>query len=180
VAEQSSSTDKESAPDDDVPIDASEPADVERDGSVAPEPFDASLAGEESDAAATPVVLASESCTGNIPFTTQAFEVFEDAASFQEAYASATGDADPPPIEFDTHVVLAAFAGMQSTSGTRVRFAAITERRDAVEVTVELSRAGNCIVKQAISYPFALAVAERSSLPFVFEEGEITRVCAEK
>lgn len=138
---------------------------------------DASPAHGEPDASLSTVALASESCTGNIPFVTPSFEVLEDEASFQEAYQNATNDAEPPTVDFDTHVVLAAFAGLQNNCGTQVRIAEVAEREDVMEVQVALSRPGNCFVEQALSYPYAFALAERTSLPFEFVETETTRVC---
>jgi hypothetical protein len=169
--------DGESSDDDGAQSGDDDTTNANRDASVtASVARDASPAHEKADASQTPVALASERCTGDIPFPTPSFEVFEDETSFQEAYSNATHDA-APVVDFDTHVVLAVFAGFQVNCGTQVRIAELTEREDAVEVQVVLSRPGNCFVEQSLSYPYAFALAERSSLPFEFVQTETTRVC---
>ena len=88
---------------------------------------------------------------------------------------NATGT--PPVIDFKMHTVLALFAGQKSTAGYAISALEVKDTDKRI-VTISLTNPGEgCMLAQAVSAPFAIAVVPATSLPFTHEDVVTTKDC---
>jgi hypothetical protein len=93
------------------------------------------------------------------------YVVIEDAElwrAFWTVHAETEPDAEVPPVDFETHWVLAVFAGAKPTSGHYISVAGL-EYTDATYhmKTTELRPAADCPVLQVITHPFEIVAITR-------------------
>lgn len=92
------------------------------------------------------------------------------ATELEEIWDLVNATGTPPVIDFTTHAVLAVFAGQKPTAGYSI---AVKEVKDAQKrmVTVSLTNPGEgCMLAQALSAPYMLAVVPITSLPLTHED----------
>ena len=102
----------------------------------------------------------------------RSFRVVGDARTFRTLYASVHAHRVPPPrppeVEFDTHVVLAAFLGARSTGGYRTGFGGVSVAGGIARVTVvERSPPAGAVPTQAMTAPYAFAALARRNVSLV-------------
>ena len=92
------------------------------------------------------------------------------ATELKEIWDLVNATGTPPSIDFTTHAVLAVFAGQKPTAGYSI---AVKEVKDAERrmVTISLTNPGEgCMLAQALSAPYVLAVVPATSLPLTHED----------
>lgn len=92
------------------------------------------------------------------------------ATELKEIWDLVNATGTPPAIDFATHTVLAVFAGQKPTAGYSI---AVREVKDAENrmVTISLMNPGEgCMLAQALSAPYVLAVVPVTSLPLTHED----------
>ena len=98
----------------------------------------------------------------------QRFEVIRDEGTLRsvwQAHAHAiTPVQDPPKVDFQSAMVIAAFAGTKSSGGYRLDIAEINQVGDRLEVTMVLTQPGaDCFVSEVMTQPYVMATTPRSS-----------------
>ena len=98
----------------------------------------------------------------------QRFEVIRDEAAFRSAWEAhahpATPAQGPPKVDFQTAMVIAAFAGTKSSGGYHLDIAKISQDGDRLEVTMVLTQPGaDCFVSEVMTQPYVMATTPRSS-----------------
>lgn len=115
----------------------------------------------------------------------RSFVVVGSSGEFQQLYELVHAGRRPkkevPEIDFSTHMVLAAFGGLHSTTGFSIEFGDIAIDGETARVSVVEHRpAAGTIQGTAITSPYAMAILTRlslSSVTFVDELGrEIEKV----
>ncbi len=102
----------------------------------------------------------------------RSFRVIGDERAFRALYAAVHANRMPSPrppgVEFDAHVVLAAFLGTRSTGGHHTGFGPVTVEGGVARVSVaEESPPAGAVLTQATTTPYAMATLARSDLKAV-------------
>lgn len=82
-----------------------------------------------------------------------------------------------PDVDFDTHVVMAVFAGKQSTAGYAIAVSKVedsTVRQVTVTVT---SPGGSCLLAQSVTAPYQIVEVSKTSLTFTHTDIATTASC---
>ncbi len=103
----------------------------------------------------------------------QRFEVVRDEGALRsvwQAHALATlPTQDPPKVDFQTAMVIVAFAGTKYSGGYRLDLAKISQDGDRLEVTMVLTQPGaDCFVSEVLTQPYVMATTLRSGQPVHF------------
>jgi len=98
----------------------------------------------------------------------QRFEVIRDEGALRsvwQAHAHATTPAQgPPKVDFQTAMVIAAYAGTKSSGGYRLDIEKISQDGDRLEVSMVLTQPGaDCFVSEVMTQPYVMATTPRSS-----------------
>jgi len=85
-------------------------------------------------------------------------------------------DVAPPFVDFSKHMVVGVFLGPRNTGGYSVKITSVEALGNGAKVSYEESQPGpNCVVTQAITYPFVIAIVTRVDGPVTFS-GKVTVV----
>lgn len=92
-----------------------------------------------------------------------------DQAVFRELWTQMHSNQMPSPdlpdIDFDTHGVVAAFMGTRASGGYRISLEKAAKHNDTAYFVVKTTSPGPaCLVTNALTYPFVMAVIDRSGI----------------
>ena len=94
------------------------------------------------------------------------FEVIRDEASLRQAWGLISPGTDPPAVNFDEHMVIAAWMGQQRTGGHTIELRQIrpaARQSRGYAAVIERHEPGpDEFVTQAITSPYHLAVVPRT------------------
>lgn len=101
--------------------------------------------------------------------------VIRDADEFSEFWTEHTATQAPVPAEpdvnFETSMIIAAFAGERETGGYSITIDDIRENDEFMIVEVEIETPGdNCATTQALTQPHHVVVLDDSDKPVQFSE----------
>lgn len=101
--------------------------------------------------------------------------VIRNANEFSEFWADHSATQAPippePDVDFETSMVIAAFAGERETGGYSITIEDIRENNEFMIVEVEIETPGdNCAVAQALTQPHHVVVLDDSDKPVQFSE----------
>lgn len=130
--------------------------------------------GEASDMK-QPEVLAEGSYSG-IAHSEQ--RVIRDRGEWERLWSRHASGETPPEVDFDRHMVVAAFAGEFRTGGYSIGVEKLERGDDGLIVHVVLQQPGSqCMTTQALTQPFQIARVPRVDGEVEFRVRTETRAC---
>jgi len=96
---------------------------------------------------------------------------------FDKLWEMVDASGTPPLVDFNTHAVIAVFAGEQPTAGYAIE---VSQIEDSTERTVSLTLAkpdNDCMEGQVITSPYEIVVVPTTSLPLTHEDIQTTANC---
>lgn len=101
--------------------------------------------------------------------------VIRDADEFSEFWADHSATLAPIPVEpdvdFETSMIIAAYAGERETGGYTITIEDIRENDEFMIVEIEIETPGdNCATTQALTQPHHVVVLDDSDKPVQFSE----------
>jgi len=104
--------------------------------------------------------------------------VIKNLRNWTELWNSLGHSALPPEINFDEWMILAVFQGEKSTGGYSIEINKITEKENAIEISViETSPGRGCMVTLAFTSPFQVVKVQKSDKEVVFTTEKVVTVC---
>jgi len=104
--------------------------------------------------------------------------VIRDTGEFTDFWADHVATLAPQPaqpdVEFETTMIIAAFAGERPTSGYSITIEDIRENDEFIIVEIEVETPGdNCETTQAVSQPHHVVTLDDSDKPVQFSEATV-------
>jgi hypothetical protein len=149
----------------------------------------ASLMGYGGDTSNTSSVVASDQPKETaIPFTkvvegtqstvtTRVNYLITSSVGLSKLWKMVDATSTPPAVDFNTHAVIAVFAGQRPTTGYAIK---VSEVLDSTSRLVSITVAkpdSNCMTGQSLTAPYEIVVVPATSLPFAHEDQVITTTC---
>lgn len=92
------------------------------------------------------------------------FQVIRSEREWERAWEKVNDESDPPMVDFQQQMVLAAWMGQQRTGGYAIRIREIRETDNGYEAVIVRREPGpDQIVTQALTSPYHLVVVPRTS-----------------
>jgi hypothetical protein len=104
--------------------------------------------------------------------------VIRDATELARIW-SATGErGDPPAVDFEQFMVVAAFMGERRTGGYRVRVDSVSQSGDRMTVSVKMEAPGpGCMTTQALTQPYQIVKLPRLEGEVAFDIQQVEVDC---
>jgi hypothetical protein len=95
--------------------------------------------------------------------------VIRDSARWRQLWRMTGHHASPPPVDFDSQMVIALFMGEQPSGGYSIGIARITDTPQGLQVEVRLQRpAPDSMVSMALTQPWVIVRLPRHDGPVQF------------
>lgn len=144
------------------------------------------LSGGAKTPDVSPAVASNQTSAVAVPFTKLAVGAKSDVAvrvnylitsssELSKLWTMIDAKGNPPAVDFSKQVVLAVFAGKESTSSIAI---AKIEDTEARTVSISITRPeGTCAEKAVVTSPYEIAVVPISTLPMTHEDELTTTKC---
>ncbi|MEA5445163.1 protease complex subunit PrcB family protein [Gammaproteobacteria bacterium AB-CW1] len=110
--------------------------------------------------------------------SSESMTVIRDAEAFEGIWRQAGQRGEPPAVDFEQFMVIAAFMGERRTGGYTVRVRSAERNEEGLKVRVRMEAPGrNCMVTQAFTQPFHLVRLPRVEGAVDFEVNQETVDC---